>query len=149
MDEIDIHEFLYHALCELDKRASVPEEPYWFIDHPIYDEGFSFCRDCIKLLSPNGLIGEDFGGGYCCESDGVEFCESCGKPLNYTLTGYGVTNELGHFLESGIDWNKPTECFELSSVIHGMVDGDPQRLEVFELITKQSMNMPERLKWGK
>lgn len=107
----------------LDERASQPEPPYWFHSEGEtgYSEGESFCLDCIRALVPHAQIGVHYGGGYCCEADGCEFCERCGKLLQYDLTDYGVGEELAHFtMYPPANLDDPDECYHLAQVVGGL-----------------------------
>lgn len=112
----------------LSKNESNPLYPYWFVGEvgigdEKYDGGFSFCRDCILALLPNMDLGEDYDGGFLCESDGCEHCEKCGKLLQYTLTDYGVDGELNHFVESPPSKDELLNgdtCYELGRIAYGI-----------------------------
>lgn len=142
IDSIDLHEFLSACEHKLSQREKVPPPPYWFCNDGD-DEGLSYCHDCILLLRPNAVWLEDYRGGYAYEEDGSEICENCHCLLDYTLTDYGVDNELDHFSEFPFDWEHAQECFELNRVANG-VFSEAQKQELFE-IYKASINIPANL----
>lgn len=129
---------------ELSKRASDPEHPHWFCGEGD-DEGISYCYGCAMQLRPSAQFGDDLCGGYpgYAEADSPEMCEECGRLLSYTLTDYGVTEELAHFSECGFDWNEPNHCFALARVAN-CVDRD-NREQVAQLLSvlKSGRNAPE------
>lgn len=145
MNAIDRHEFISHATRILDQRESSLEGVYWFCGEDD-DEGLSYCYDCIKLLKPDAVIGDDFmGGANNNESDGCETCEHCGKLLGYTLTSYGVATELEHFYSNGFDWNNSNHCYELARVAHGIFQNNEQSRKLFQIV-KKGKNLPDELK---
>ena len=61
------------------------------------------CYPCAEKRATDIKVNNvDIGGGYGWESDSPCFCESCGCPLLYSLTDYGVESELDHFLDESI-----------------------------------------------
>lgn len=116
---------VYDSLVKvLDNREAEVLGCYWLIGGKD-DQGESYCLDCIRELKPNAEYGEDYEGGMIWgESDSCEHCEECGKLLCYTLTDYGVRNELDHFVDTGLDWRSHEECFELARIAHGIVSTD-------------------------
>lgn len=120
MDTIDIYEFNSQAIRLLDQREAELEMPFWFTE----DEGPTYCEDCIKVIMPDAEWIEDYAGGYCGESDSPEICERCGKLMQYTLTDYGVEQELYHFEDGKLDWDRPEDCYELARVAHGILKDD-------------------------
>lgn len=142
MLSIEDHEFLSEVIHLLDQREIEVERPFWFINSR-YDESDTFCWDCLHLVMPKAELGEDFMGGGWDEHDAAECCIHCGKLLKYTLTDYGVDNELEHFMEVGFDWNFPQECFELCRIAHGLYT-DEQKLN-FLMLIDFSFNAPSEL----
>ena len=64
------------------------------------DAGPSYCRPCADKAVANGE-GEFVDGGFPgAEDDTCQHCEICGCLLHYSLTDYGVAQELEHFAES-------------------------------------------------
>ena len=81
------------------------------------DEGLSYCRDCC--LAEVAKLGSDdlrLDGGWVGECDAAPFCETCQHPLDYTLTDYGVEEELNHFEEYGFDLDSPGDACALLKV---------------------------------
>lgn len=129
---------------ELSKRESAPEHPHWFCGEND-DEGLTYCYGCTQELRPSVRFGIDLCGGYpgYAESDGSEHCEKCGRLLSYTLTDYGVKEQLGYFLESGFDWNNPNDCFELARVAYGIVTSNRVQVSQLLYVVKHGRNAPE------
>jgi hypothetical protein len=133
MDAIDFHERLSELVNVLDERESQPDRPFWFVGDDA-DQSELYCYDCVMLEKPNGEYGEDYDGGFCCEEDGCEVCGSCSKLLQYTLTNYGVAQELAHFVEYGFDWDSPDECYALARVAHGIYEDSEQSRQLYEVL---------------
>lgn len=134
------YEFLSLATDLLDQRATDPEYPYWRIDE---DEDSTYCLDCLKAqIGPSfdysEDIGERFGGGYAAygESDGSEVCQKCYKLLAYTLTDYGVAEELSHFTEypDSFDWDNADQCYELARIAHGIWENVDQERALIAIL---------------
>lgn len=132
-DEIDIHEAVSVIQYRLDERASTPERPYWLIK----DHGETYCLDCIKAMKPKAKYGTFYDGGFSSESDHAEHCEGCGKLLEYTLTDYGVEQELAHFEEMGFFWNVKDECYELARIAYG-VSTHEQRKRLLQVVAESA-----------
>lgn len=146
MDEIDRHEFLSEAIALLDERETQAEPHYWIVDGDDSDEYEDYCFDCVVKVMPQiwAEPHEHYRYGHWDESDCCVLCEECGKLLKYTLTDYGVANELEHFVEYGFDWNNPNECAELARVAHGIYKNEEQWAKLFEVVTKGE-NFPDQL----
>lgn len=59
-------------------------------------------------------------GGYDIrESDGSAVCSECGEPLTYSLTNYGLCEEVRHFAESdmGDCVRRPEGLYELTRIL--------------------------------
>ena len=81
-------------LNEIARSADVPY-PHW-LGGDEADQGLSYCYECAEKAVSAG-DGEYVDGGWQQDSDGCCHCETCGRLLDYTLTDYGVTEELSHF----------------------------------------------------
>ena len=67
--------------------------PYWlYMD----DCGYTYCHKCA-VMALTSRPGAELDGGFSCEGDSSEYCETCGKLLDYTLTDYGASVEIDHF----------------------------------------------------
>lgn len=95
-----------HALASVVKDY-LPENQHWVHGD---DEGIDLCEKCaqvrvdaLRLKDPTGEYFVDGGWG-CMESDGVAVCADCGKPLSYTLTDFGVLEELDHFSSTRLQY---------------------------------------------
>lgn len=132
--ELSTEEYELLSLCEslLSKRESSPPYVHWVINKDGYDEEGDFCPECVigelvRVVTEQGRVDEDDDDTRtiyeypATEDDGCRHCETCGALLDYTLTNYGVENELDHFsdADSVWDWNDADACFELSRVING------------------------------
>jgi hypothetical protein len=134
MITIEQHERLDQLTHLLDERKSSPEPPHWLINHPEYDQGSSFCWSCVKELISNPVAGDNWDGGFCCEEDECEHCEKCGKLLEYTLTDYGVDEELEHFTEYPPEnLDDADECYHLARIAHGVYTDD-QKLKFLKIM---------------
>lgn len=103
--------------------------PYWIRGCAEED----WCRACglvaARHLRRRAKRGEKqnyiLDGGYCGgDEDGCTRCAGCGCLLHYTLTDYGVENELSHFISH---WNPigpihPETAYELASIFYGAED---------------------------
>ena len=92
------------------------------------DAGPDYCRECCERIVANHnaySAPKDWWyveGGWDCRrsSDTPSACEECGKTLGYSLTEYGVSEEIEHFLE-----NMPTapmgheEAYALGAMLEG------------------------------
>jgi hypothetical protein len=67
--------------------------PYWLSND---DCGYTYCRKCA-LKALKAKPGAELDGGFHCESDSCQHCETCGKLLDYTLTNCGAAEEIDHF----------------------------------------------------
>lgn len=79
---------------KLDRYAGLNRfDPYWLSND---DSGCTYCRKCaMEALKANP--GAELDGGFHCECDSCQHCETCGKLLDYTLTNYGASGEIDHF----------------------------------------------------
>lgn len=79
---------------KLDEISGLnPPDTRWMMDG---DAGPSYCPACAekKAAETNDRV----DGGYrVMENDGCCHCDGCGALLTYTLTEYGVSEELFHF----------------------------------------------------
>lgn len=70
-----------------------PEYPCWMANG---DAGPSYCFACATKKAAE--TGDEVDGGYRrYENDGCCHCDICGVLLDYTLTEYGVSEELDHY----------------------------------------------------
>jgi hypothetical protein len=78
----------------LDRYAGYNRaDPYWLSTD---DCGYTYCRKCaLEALAASP--GAELDGGFFGEGDHSEFCETCGKSLDYTLTNYGASVEIDHY----------------------------------------------------
>jgi len=145
MDAIDIHEFVSKCLSVLDEREAEPEADHWFCGEGD-DQGFSYCRDCIRVLRPGAALGEDYAYAYPeQEHDGACHCMNCGALLQYTLTDYGLDEELTNFSdpEADWDWNSPQDCYYLARMGHALHTDEQYRL--FMTILRKGQNPPPEI----
>lgn len=90
------------------------------------DGGLSFCYDCcekevarIKKEDSENAENCYVDGGWGTEGDSIPYCETCGKMLANSLTGYGCEEEVDHFLEYGFDLKSESDCYSMELVIDG------------------------------
>lgn len=132
-------------LCSLilSQREADVEAPYYPLDE-LDTDGSDYCWDCIRELHPEWVYGQQFTGGQGYhESDSAKRCENCGKLLTYTLTDYGIREELGYFEETSFDWSSPTQCFEMARIVNGLFE-DEQRDAALKLLLC-GRNLPTEL----
>lgn len=120
----DIQERYLDACVETLDQRSADVEPVCFFCGEGDDSSESLCYDCIHQVPrvPVDAYSNDVARIAWHESDSPERCEECGKLLSYTLTDFGVNEELGYFLESDTTWywNNPNDCFELARIGHAV-----------------------------
>lgn len=81
------------------------------------DPGQSYCGVCIeKHIAANPGKGMVADGGWDQQSDTPQVCETCGCPLEYSLTDAGATQELDHFERAEIVIT-PQTAYELLELI--------------------------------
>lgn len=95
---------------------SEPENPYW-----VDDVDGVFCRECVRKFPKDSVDGGFFG-----EEDHPIYCETCGKLLDFTLTDYGVAEELAEFERSG-SITTPDDAYVMHRVLSA--DGHPHLTE--------------------
>ena len=85
------------AVRRLDQVALAADIPYpHWLGGTGADQGPSYCHDCASKRVEAGE-GEFVDGGWPQDNDGSCQCEDCGRTLDYTLTEYGVEEEMEHF----------------------------------------------------
>lgn len=135
----DTQERYLNACVEILDQRSADVEPVCFFCGEGDDESVSLCYDCIYQVPrvPIDAHSNDIARSAWGESDSPERCEECGKLLSYTLTDYGVKEELGYFAESenAWDWNSPNDCFELARIAHAVWTVE-QRRELIKVLRK-------------
>lgn len=149
-------EFLYIAVRELDRREASPPYRHWLLDKNGDDMVGDFCYACAKLeldriLAIDPLSDEDDERRVIheypeTEDDGCRHCDTCGELLAYTLTNYGVTEELGNFegAESW-DWNNAEDCYHLACIAHGIFE-NPEQTHALIKVLRKGKNRPATLK---
>lgn len=89
-------------LVDMLPKIDVRPAPYWLSGS---NDTSTYCDKCVKGALRKARKTEtdaEIDGGYLCESDSPESCETCGLILDYTLTEYGERSELEHFGDYGI-----------------------------------------------
>lgn len=129
--------------CELVKRAFDPEPMHWFLTEDGDDSDENYCYACIMKLKPEAKNGEDYTWYGTCwsEEDGCEHCTECGVLLRYTLTEYGLQNELEHYSDSPFDWSDPVDCAHISPMVDAAFTRNDKRAVVTILL--RGANYPE------
>ena len=77
-----------------DRCEQELEPPRW--DETGKNEGV-YCSKCAQELFPDSI-----DGGWTCEEDEPLFCNKCNVPLDYSLTDFGLADELYDIEENGI-----------------------------------------------
>jgi hypothetical protein len=104
-------------LCKLLKPLADkadPLTPYWTGNN---DGSWLGCYDCARKRFKEDQI----DGGWSGEEDGPRWCDDCGKLLEFTLTDYGLEEELGHFYEH---INDPIKTPDEAYIAHRMLCAD-------------------------
>lgn len=96
-------ERLVEATREAAERCNY-DSPHW--DGTKNVEGI-YCQKCAKEL-----FSDSVDGGFTTEHDISPLCENekCSVPLDYTLTDYGVREELAYFEKEGIHSDNDAYC---------------------------------------
>ncbi|KRG71789.1 hypothetical protein ABB27_02595 [Stenotrophomonas terrae] len=85
------------AVDRLEQIASAVRVPYpHWLGGGEADQGPSYCHECA-MKAVNADRGEFVDGGWSQDNDGCCHCHDCRRLLDYTLTDYGVSEELDHF----------------------------------------------------
>lgn len=84
--------------------ASVEPPPPWWLSGGDADPSIVYCRGCVEKAVAQNPDAE-IDGGFTCEEDGCQHCETCGRLLSYTLTDYGAREEIDHY--SRVRFRKP------------------------------------------
>ncbi len=90
------------VLARLNALAAAAEVPYpHWLGGDEADQGPSYCAECAheQVVAGNA---EFVDGGWPQDNDGCCHCEDCGRLLDYTLTDYGVQEEMEHFKGSAL-----------------------------------------------
>jgi len=144
----DLEARLYEAVPPLD-----PPYLYWLTS----DASYSYCRPCARKarwlemgnvgdppweprrfesdpIEENIFSGID-GGFEQMNGDHCEVCETCGRTLWYTLTEYGVSEELdGHRENPGYGSVGPEDTYRISRICLNLTWSGADEKEVLEAI---------------
>lgn len=110
------------VLARLESIAAGVEAPYprWLGGYDV-DQGPSYCYDCAAKRVEAGEA-QSVDGGWPQDCDTCCHCEDCGRLLAYTLTEWGVGQELVHFASDALDREvTPELAYHLARVLeqHG------------------------------
>lgn len=133
-------EFMSIARDLLRSRKAEVGATYWLLD----DGSETYCKECMVKQKPDGEPGDDYSYSWDGDSDSVELCCECGALLSYTLTDWGVRQELENFIEYGWDWDNPYSCYEMWEVSNGVYGSEQERLFIKAL--RKGKNRPNELK---
>lgn len=148
-------DLLFIEACdrELHIRATDPPYVHWVLDKDADDMEGDFCPDCVaiefaRVKAEQGDVEDDETRTIYeypeSESDGCRHCETCGALLRYTLTDYGMQEELAVFEEAGFDWNNPDDCYHVEAVCDAVYT-DEQRRRLVKIL-KHGRNRPPEMK---
>lgn len=106
------------ALLVLNAHAGSLDVPFpHWIGGDGADQGPSYCRSCAEAEVAAGRA-EYVDGGWQQENDGCCHCETCGRLLEYTLTEYGASEELDHYLSGGLAGQvSPEDAFHIAKML--------------------------------
>lgn len=117
------------AMCECDAFAICQRHG---------DDDY-YCPSCYIEKHPDHRRGVDYERWAWAEHDGACYCCQCGHLLAYTLTDYGVDEELEIFSSSGkLDWNNPDDCFRMARVVGAISENDPRWRQVLQIVGEVS-----------
>lgn len=117
------------ALVHLQSIMIDPPYQHWLQGG---DQGMSYCSACAQKAVDAGDA-EAVDGGWDQECDGQAFCETCGIPLQYTLTDYGVEQELESMMAAkDLAALSPAGAYAISRVLERY----DQDSEVLRLVPK-------------
>lgn len=108
------------------------DDPYWF--DLANGEYCLVCANKLQIEHPDWQK----DGGFCIDSDSTLFCESCGKPLECTLTDYGAKQELEYFEREGFDFNRDLDKYTAVNISGGIPLCHQRRL--YDLLCKKRVN---------
>ncbi|MDE2597767.1 MAG: hypothetical protein KGL44_12915 [Sphingomonadales bacterium] len=131
-------------ICEIVPPIK-PEPQFWLES----DCGPSYCHSCaIKARADEFGLGvplrdsnrwhcetdleeafyDGIDGGRDLESDSTAACYSCGETLSYILTDYGVTEELGYYLESPLASVRAEDSYALDRLCLNIYEGSSRKI---------------------
>lgn len=114
------------------------------------DAGVDYCPDCARWKAKHLRrhhreyrdAVRDGGWDPKRESDTSSFCEGCGHLLGYSLTRYGLAEELEHYGD-GSDWAEPVtpvDAYAVSAVLYAaQACQDPELLNAAVAIGEQAV----------
>jgi len=109
------------------------------------DEALNWCHECgsaqvakIVALFPEAQQEDDQGDPRlfstdCADEDESVACAECCKTLRYSLSKYGVEEELAHFEDNPLEGELTAEdAYAISKIITAWSPGNSQRFELAE-----------------
>lgn len=134
-----MHRFQYHLAFDLD-RIAVPRRPCHWIATPDGDSGYEWCPTCGRakarhLRRHDRRHRSDYilDGGWRTEHDSLPICHGCGAYLDGSLTGYGASYELDHYLENGLSTDPSVDAVYFAEIIGAMLPDHEDAPRAFAL----------------
>ncbi|MBK3476877.1 hypothetical protein JJD66_12350 [Pseudomonas sp. MF6751] len=116
--------------------------PHW-IGGDDTDQGPSYCLECAEAEVAAGRA-EYVDGGWQQENDGCCHCETCGRLLEYTLTKYGASEEIDHYLSAKLTGPiSPEDAFHIAKMLEhdeGNSEAISIAIQAVELIKSAAAN---------
>lgn len=118
------------ALLVLNAHANSLDVPFpHWIGGADADQGPSYCRSCAEAEVAAGRA-EYVDGGWQQENDGCCHCETCGRLLDYTLTEYGASEEIDHYMGTELAGPiSPEDAFHIAKMLE-QDEKNPQALSI-------------------
>lgn len=118
------------ALLVLNAHANSLDVPFpHWIGGADADQGPSYCRSCAEAEVAAGRA-EYVDGGWQQENDGCCHCETCGRLLDYTLTEYGASEEIDHYMGTELAGPiSPEDAFHIAKMLE-QDETNPQALSI-------------------
>ncbi len=120
-------------VMDLDAFAGAEPPPVSWVSGVDAEAGIYYCPDCAKKAA-DSYKNADFESGMGGEeSDGCAHCDTCGCLLSYSLTDYGVMEELDHFKENPpIAPLSQEEAYHIARMVAGAGDDNAEAIAIGE-----------------
>lgn len=119
-----------NIVFELSRHEAQTKPCHW-IATPNGDHGREWCPDCgrfkVRNLRRHDRRRRDdyiLDGGWRTSHDTMPMCANCGALLSGYLTGYGASQELDYYEDTGLSNNPPVDALYLSEIIENLPDDD-------------------------
>lgn len=117
------------------------------------DAGPDWCFQCCKAVAKRGRRTREYPGAIvdggwddARESDGPAYCSGCGRLLGYSLTSYGLADEIDHWREDpGIEQLTLVQAYEVEALLEAALGGgsDGQIADAIAIGERMAKLLPE------